>query len=111
MRQLLVIGIVLTSLWALSGCVTYSAGVASSTRPLTPGEYTVLNTTQGTSWGINFLGLPLKQSRTSAALAEAIKDSGGDSLIQVAVDNRSYGLLILYLQRVKVEGLGVRSAL
>ncbi len=93
-----------------SGCMTLSAGVAPSTRPLEQDKYTVLNASSGTSWGILFLSfIPLKQANTAAALDEALRDRGADALVQVCVDNRQYWLLLFSLQRIKVEGLAVRG--
>ena len=92
-----------------SGCVTYSAGIASASRPLAPDGYDVLSETDGTSWGVNILGIPFCQANTKEALDEALANKGADALIQVTTDNRTYYLLLAYLQRVKVEGLAVRK--
>ncbi len=91
-----------------AGCVTHSAGIAPATRPLAPGGFVTMNQASGTSWGFNLLGIPFSQARTASALEDALQDGGGDALIQVTVDNSDYYLLIMYLQRVKVEGRAVR---
>ncbi len=92
----------------LSGCVTYSAGIAPSTKPLDPDEYTVLANVEGSSWGVNILGIPIKQASTADALSEAIK--GADALIQVSVDNRDYYLALVWLQRIRVQGMSVKES-
>jgi uncharacterized protein YceK len=109
MRKVVTPVVVLFSILLLSGCVTSSAGIAPSTRPLTPDGYTVMNGSSGTSWGFSLLGiLPLKQANTADALDEALRDRGADALVQVTVDNRSCFLLLLTFQRIKVEGLAAR---
>lgn len=94
----------------LTGCVTSSAGVAPSTRPLSPDGYTLMTDAEGTSWGISLLGfLPLKQAHTAAALDEALRDRGADALVQVSVDNRSCYLLLFSFQTIRVSGLAARA--
>ena len=91
-----------------TGCVTYSGGVAASTRPLgDPSSYAVTGRGEGTSWGVNILGIPFTQADTEKAVNEA--KGGADALIEVAVTNRSYFLWLLFLQRIKVSGLRVRA--
>ena len=104
------LGVVLVLACALSGCVTYSAGVAPSTRPVSPDGYTVINSTTGTSWGMDLLMfIPLMQASTSEALDDALHNRGADTLVQVCVDNRSVHLLLFDLQRIKIEGLAVKQ--
>jgi len=67
-----------------------------------------MNRTSGTSWGFNLLGIPFSQARTASALEDALDNGGGDALIQVTVDNRDYYLLVMFLQRIKVEGRAVK---
>lgn len=94
----------------LSGCITTSAGVAPCSRPLDADRYTVLGASSGTSWGVELFGiLPVAQARTADALDDALRSRGADALVQVTTDNRMYYLLILTMQRIKVEGLGVKS--
>ena len=90
-----------------SGCVTHAGGVAASSKPLDPGGYKIATIAEGTSWGWSLFGIPFKQASTAVALREAVRESGGDALIQISVDNRDYFLLVLEMQRIKVEGIGV----
>jgi hypothetical protein len=94
--------------FALTGCVTYSAGVAPSTIPLAPGGYTVGAgaLSQGVSWGWNLAGIPFRQAETREAVREAT--GPGDALINVTVDNTSYLFLLINLQRIRVEGTPVK---
>jgi hypothetical protein len=39
---------------------------------------------------------------------EALRQRAADALIQVTTDNRGTHLLILYLNRIKVEGMAVK---
>jgi len=107
-RLLCLVG-ALALLAAASGCVTFSAGTAPSTRPLAPDGYTVTSKTEGTSWGVNILGIPLCQANTAEAVAEAKKEIAADALIEVTTDNRFICLFLVNLQRVKVEALGVKT--
>jgi hypothetical protein len=92
----------------VSGCVTHSGGVASSSRPLEPDSYNPSHRVSGTSWGVHLFGfIPLTQPSTADALNEAL--SGSDGLIQITTDTaRSYHLLLVVLERIKVEGTAVR---
>lgn len=93
-----------------AGCITTSAGVAPSSMPLAQGGYDRMEKASGTSWGINILGfIPIKQAKTSSALEEAIRNGGGDALVELCVDNRACYLLVLNLQRIRVAGRGVKS--
>jgi len=110
MRRILAATVLMLSVAVLAGCATSSAGIAPSTRPLAPDEYTVMNSSSGTSWGVSVLGfLPLKQANTAAALDEALCERGADALVQATVDNRTCCLIIVTLHRIKVEGLAVRT--
>lgn len=93
----------------VSGCVTYSAGVAPATKPLGPDEYDMIGSAEGTSWGVNVLFIPFCQANTADALQEALKDRAADALITVSVDNRAYYFPLVYLQRIKVEGMAVKE--
>ena len=102
------VGLILV--FGLTGCITQSAGVAPSTMPLAADGYDRMEKADGVSWGVNILGLlALKQARTSSALDRAIRKGGGDALVEVSVDNRAYFLILLNLQRIRVEGRGVKS--
>lgn len=107
MRRLALFVLFVALACVVSGCVTYSGGVAASTKPLGPDEYTVQSGTSGTSWGITVLGIPFKQASTAAAVSDALR--GADALIQVTVDNRTYNLPLVFLQRIKVEGMVVKE--
>lgn len=90
------------------GCVTHSAGIAPSSMPL-KGDYDRVDKASGNSWGITIFFIPIKQAKTAQALERAIDEGGGDALVQVTVDNRDYFLLFVYLQRIRVQGMGVKS--
>jgi hypothetical protein len=116
MRRFAFLAILAVVTCMLAGCVTTSAGIASSSRPLAPDGYMVINSTSGTSWGFQlFMGfLPITQASTADALDQALRSRGADALVQVSVDNLSIGfplplVNIFSLQRIKVEGLAVKA--
>ena len=108
MRGLVLATVVLAVGLAASGCVTHSAGVAPSTGPIAPGSYDAVGLTSGTSWGVHLVFLPLSLADTKAAVDDALRERGGDELINVTVDNTDYYLALFYLQRVRVQGMAVR---
>jgi len=109
MRGFMLAMMVLAVGLAASGCVTHSAGVAPSTGPIAPGSYDAVGLTSGTSWGWSLLFLPLSQAETKAAVEDALRERGGDELINVTVDNTDVYLALFYLQRVRVQGMAVRT--
>ena len=107
MRRMAFAVAVLTVAVMASGCVTVSGGVAPSTRPIQAASYEAMHETDGTSWGIHFLGfLPLKAPNTKDAVKEA--ERGFDAVVGVTTDTTTYHLLLLRLERIKVTGQGAR---
>ena len=90
------------------GCITSSAGIAPSNRPVDM-EKVIVGTkrVEGTSWGMNILGFPLFQANTADALDEATSKSPAETLIEVTVDNRSVYFILLNFQKIKVTGTTV----
>ncbi len=109
MRGLVLAIVVLAVGLVASGCVTHSAGIAPSTGPLTQGSYDALGRTSGTSWGFSLLMLPLSQANTRDAVKDAVNKEEAHELINVTVDNKDYYLGVIFLQRVTVEGIAVRT--
>lgn len=109
MRRIMLVVVVLALGVVLSGCVTWSGGIASATKPLAVYDYTVLGKQSGTSWGVTILGIPFCQASTAEALDEALKYGAADALIQVTVDNRWIWIVVGDLWRIKVEGLAVKE--
>ncbi len=91
------------------GCITTSAGIAPSNRPVDMDKVVVGKSVEGTSWGMNILFfLPLFQASTADALDEATTKGRTDTLIDITVDNRHVFLFgILNFQRIKVTGISV----
>lgn len=110
MRKLAALCLVLLLGLAAVGCSTYSGGVAPSNVPLEPNSYTTGGRVTGTSWGVNILWfIPVSFCSTQSALAAALDESGGRALVQVTVDTRKYYWVpLMYLERIKVEGISVR---
>ena len=95
---------------AVTGCSTYSGGVAPSNVPLEPNSYTTGGRVTGTSWGVNILWfIPVSFCSTRDALDSALRQSSGGPLIQVTADTRKYYWVpLIFLERIKVEGISVR---
>lgn len=73
------------SLFIVSGCAYIPAGMAPSTTPLEGKEYDILGPAKGSDTRVSLLGiLPITNANeTSVAIADALKSSGGDALINV----------------------------
>ncbi len=72
----------------VSGCMTAPSGVAASTKPLAQDGYTSIGPTEGRAVGVYLLGLiPLSEPYPArAAVDRAIRQGGGDALVDVTVD-------------------------
>lgn len=92
-----------------SGCITTSAGIAPSNRPVDMEKVVVGKTVEGTSWGMNILFfIPLFQANTADALDEATTKGRTDTLIDITIDNRHVFFFgILNFQKIKVQGTSV----
>jgi hypothetical protein len=101
-------GVVVLCLAALlaSGCTTTSGGVAASSMPLKPGDFSAGRRVSGSSWGIYALWfIPVTFPSTSAALDDAVRVGGGQPLVQVTADTRKYYWVpFFYLERIEVTG-------
>jgi len=110
MKKAVVVSIIALLALAVTGCSTYSGGVAPSNVPLEPNSYTTGGRVTGTSWGVNILWfIPVSFCSTQSALAAALDESSGRALVQVTADTRKYYWVpLIYLERIKVEGISVR---
>ena len=94
----------------LVGCMTFSAGTASSTTPLPPDvKYTVKEEdVTASAWGIYVLGFPLAEPRqTKSARDRALAQADADALIDCAVDTNLYNLIFVLITRTTVNGTAV----
>lgn len=91
------------------GCITTSAGIAPSNRPVDMEKVVIGKQVEGTSWGMNILFfIPLFQANTADALDEATTKGRTDTLIDITVDNRQIFFFgILNFQKIKVSGMSV----
>lgn len=102
----------LACLAAPSAC-TYPVELAASTTPLEPGAYTRIGLADGVSRGFSFLVMfqfgahdPIRN-----ATEDALASSGGDALVDVAVDQTDFHFLILFaLHQTHVHGVAVDVA-
>jgi len=110
MKKAVVVSVIALLALAVTGCSTYSGGVAPSNVPLEPNSYTTGGRVTGTSWGVNILWfIPVSFCSTPDALDSALRQSSGRPLIQVTADTRKYYWVpLIFLERIKVEGISVR---
>jgi hypothetical protein len=74
---------------SVPGCAHYPAGLAPSTRPLDGKEYDIIGPAKGSDSRVSLLAiLPITPyNDTRDAVADALKSSGGDALINVTVEH------------------------
>jgi len=95
-----------------AGCATHPGGIAPSTKPLTPGNYTVLGDVTGKDCVYYALGLlPITGSNElKDAVADAIDDKkGADALIEVTVDGYWEYWILWAMVCTQVHGKAVQS--
>ena len=71
-----------------AGCSRAPGGIAASNIPLSQGGYTVIGPASATDCKVNLLGLiPVSGgNQLQDAVRNAIRNSGGDALIDISVD-------------------------
>jgi hypothetical protein len=94
----------------LVGCATFPVALAPSSRPITANDtVTEIGPASGSAFGGIVFGIPFGELRqVGPALQRALKSSGGDALIEVAVEYKTYNLLIGTLMRTSVYGTAVK---
>ena len=95
----------------LSGCIHTAVAMSPATRPMEQNGYRVLKPASGTDclWSL-FGVLPVTSGNTlQGATAEAIRNGGGDALIQVTADTFFQHFLIVARHCTQVEGIAVDS--
>ena len=98
------------SLFIVSGCAHYPAGIAPSTIPIDGKEYDILGPAEGADSRVSLLGiLPISGSNdTRQAVAKAIKKSGGDALINVTVESVVRYWILWSNEKTLVYGDGIK---
>jgi hypothetical protein len=95
-----------------AGCATHPGGIAPSTKPLTPGGYTVLGDVTGKDCGYYLLGLiPITGgNETKDAVADALSDKkGADALVEVTADGYWEYWVLWSMVCTQVQGKAVKS--
>lgn len=93
-----------------SGCMSFPAGVAGSTKPLAAGSYTEVGPAQGTAFGIMLIGIPLSEPYPArSAVDRALKNGGGDALVNVTIDNTQLLLGPVTLVFTTAKGTAVKE--
>ncbi len=107
MQKLVALCLVLSLGLSAVGCSTYSGGVAPSNVPVDPASYSLGRHVSGTSWGVCILWIiPVSFASTQDALESALRGSNGRPIVQVTADTRKYYWVpLIYLERIKVEGI------
>ena len=100
--------LVVVSVIFLSAC-TSLISVSPSTTPITEKDtYTKLKYTSGTSYGYQIAGIPFFPSNPSkSAVENAVKNGGGNGMIEVTEESNAFYLLIVNVFWTKVEGTAV----
>ncbi len=93
----------------LTGCSMYSTGLSPSNIPITADDtYTKIGPTSGSSWGILLYILPICASDPmDRAVNEAIRNGGGNALVEMTSDNAVLFLGIISIYRTRVEATAV----
>jgi hypothetical protein len=99
----------LLALGLATGCVS-AVDLVDSTTPLRPGTYTEIGEADGSSGGFSVFMMQFGASDSvAAARDEALRASGGDALVRVAVESRDFHLLNVFgLHRATVRGIAVK---
>ena len=92
-----------------SGCMSMSVGIEPSNTPITGDDsYTVLGPTSGSSWGVQLYIIPIYESNPcQKAMDRAIRNGGGNALIEVASTVTQYFFFIINVTRTNVKGTAV----
>lgn len=105
MKKLLLLFVTCIVLISISGCQTWTGGVAESTTPLEGRQYTVLGPSSGTDNTWYIFGVPISTScSTKAALDTAVRKLNGDAMINVTSDSKMYFYFIILRNTLTVQG-------
>ena len=98
------------SLFIVSGWARYGAGIAPSTTPIEGRAYDIIGPVKGQDNRVSLLGiLPITTSNDIRdAVADALKQSGGDALINVTVENISRYWILWSVQKTEVYGDAIK---
>lgn len=91
-----------------AGCVT-PVELLESTSPVQPGKFTELGPAEGTSGGFSVFNMQFGANDSiGSARDAALRESGGDALIEVSVDSRDFVFFGLFgFHRATVRGIAV----
>ena len=108
-KILTLLGLALCGVVLGSGCVNLPAGVAPSTEPLNPGEYTEIGPAKGSSYSVMLYVLPISEGSTQKAIDRALASSGGDALVKVTADCKIYPCVLVNVYESRISGTAVRK--
>lgn len=91
------------------GCMMYSTGISPSSVPITANDtYTEIGPTSGSAWGVVLYCIPLFESDPmDKAVKRAVKNGGGNALVEMTSDNSMYYLWLFTIYRTRVEATSV----
>lgn len=104
--------LLLLAMFVASGCAHRAGGIAPSTKPIEPGNYSTLGEVTGKDCVYALLGiLPLTAGNTTRrAMMEAIGSvEGADALIEVTADTYSQNFIIITRVCTQVQGTAVQA--
>jgi hypothetical protein len=110
MKKVLLFAGVSILILTLSGCMSYTGGVAPSNVPLEGKTYSKLGKSQGAdnTWYL-FGVLPLGTSAsTEVALNRAIRKKDGDAMINITSDGYNYNYIVLGRHKTVVRGTVIK---
>ena len=109
-RKGLALILMLTAMVGLAGCAHIPGGVAASNTPLEGKKYRILKPTSATDSRVLLFGIiPVTGSNsTRACLEDAIRNGGGDALIEITVDAYSQNFILFSRDVIAVEGTAIR---
>ena len=95
---------------ALTSCATTPVSLSASTIPITSNDIvTAIGPASGSAWGGMLLFIPLSPGRQlEPALERALKSSGGDALVNVKVEFKTYFLFVGIIHKTEVYGTAVK---
>ena len=94
----------------LAACVTVPVALAPSNTYIGPNDVvTEIGPASGSAWGGTILGLPTGEiHQMEGAIKRALSSSGGDALIGVTVDFKTYNFFVATLMQTNVRGTAVK---
>jgi hypothetical protein len=99
------------SMGLMVGCMAMPAGLSPSSEPLDPSGYTEIGPASGSFTSIAIMGFPVSEPGSPGlkALARAEKASGGDALVRLSIDTKTYPCGPVTIIQTEVSGTGVRK--